>query len=109
MNRRTFLSRSASIATIASGLMPTLMSAQEALARPAQVPLGKTGITLSRVGQGTGMSGRNRSSNHSKLGFEKLVGLLRHGYERGVTFFDMADLYGTHLFPQGEVGHAFLR
>lgn len=98
MNRRSFLTRSAGIATIASGLMPAFASAQETQAKPAQVPLGKTGITVSRVGQGTGMSGRNRSSNHSKLGFEKLVGLLRHGYDRGVTFFDMADLYGTHLY-----------
>ena len=98
MNRRSFLTRSAGIATLASGLIPTLASAQETLARPAQVPLGKTGITVSRLAQGTGMSGGNRQSNHSRLGFEKLVGLLRHGYERGVTFFDMADLYGTHLY-----------
>jgi aryl-alcohol dehydrogenase-like predicted oxidoreductase len=97
MNRRSFLSR-AGIATLASGLMPSLASAQETLARPAQVSLGKTGITVSRLAQGTGMSGGNRQSNHSRLGFEKLVGLLRHGYERGVTFFDMADLYGTHLY-----------
>jgi aryl-alcohol dehydrogenase-like predicted oxidoreductase len=98
MNRRSFLTRSAGVATLASGLVPTLVSAQETLARPAQVPLGKTGITVSRVAQGTGMSGGNRQSNHSRLGFEKLVGLLRHGYDRGVTFFDMADLYGTHLY-----------
>lgn len=97
MNRRSFLAR-AGIATLTSGLMPSLASAREPVAVPAQVPLGKTGMTVSRVAQGTGMSGRNRSSNHSKLGFEKLVGLLRHGYERGVTFFDMADLYGTHLY-----------
>jgi 1-deoxyxylulose-5-phosphate synthase len=98
MNRRSFLARSAGIAAIASSLTPALVSAQETLGKPAQVPLGKTGLTVSRLAQGTGMSGRNRSSNHSRLGFEKLVGLLRHGYDRGVTFFDMADLYGTHLY-----------
>ncbi len=32
------------------------------------------------------------------MGFEKLVGLMRHGYARGVTFFDLADLYGTHIY-----------
>jgi aryl-alcohol dehydrogenase-like predicted oxidoreductase len=44
------------------------------------------------------MHGGNRQSDHSRMGFEKLVSLLRHDYERGVTFFDMADLYGTHLY-----------
>jgi len=67
-------------------------------AAPPQVPLGNTGITLSRIGQGTGMSGGNRQSNHSRLGFEKLTALLRHDYDRGITFFDMADLYGTHVY-----------
>lgn len=98
MNRRSFMARSAGIATLAGGLGPALVSAQEPLAKLPQVPLGKTGITVSRLAQGTGMSGGNRQSNHTRLGFEKLVGLLRHGYERGVTFFDMADLYGTHLY-----------
>ncbi len=90
--------RSAGMAAMAGGLGASQVSAQEAMARPDQVPLGKTGITVSRVAQGTGMAGGNRQSNHSRLGFEGLVGLLRHGYERGVTFFDMADLYGTHLY-----------
>ncbi len=67
-------------------------------AAPPQVPLGKTGITLSRIGQGTGMSGGNRQSNHTRMGFQKLTALLRHDYERGITFFDMADLYGSHVY-----------
>jgi len=73
INRRSFLARSAGVATLVSGLRPTQIRAQEALSRPAQVPLGKTGITVSRLAQGTGMSGGNRQSNHSRLGFEKLV------------------------------------
>jgi aryl-alcohol dehydrogenase-like predicted oxidoreductase len=60
--------------------------------------LGKTGITMSRVGQGTGMHGGNRQSDHTRMGFEKLVGLFRHAYDRGITFFDVADFYGTHLY-----------
>jgi aryl-alcohol dehydrogenase-like predicted oxidoreductase len=32
------------------------------------------------------------------MGFEKLVGLFHHAYERGIRFFDLADLYGTHLY-----------
>jgi aryl-alcohol dehydrogenase-like predicted oxidoreductase len=32
------------------------------------------------------------------MGFEKLVPLFRHAYDRGVRFFDLADLYGTHIY-----------
>jgi aryl-alcohol dehydrogenase-like predicted oxidoreductase len=32
------------------------------------------------------------------MGFERLVTLFRHAYSRGVTFFDLADLYGTHVY-----------
>jgi len=98
MNRRSFLSRSAGVAALLSPFRSIQASAQETISRPPQVPLGKTGITVSRLAQGCGMSGGNRNSNHSRLGFQKLVGLLRHGYERGLTFYDMADLYGTHVY-----------
>jgi aryl-alcohol dehydrogenase-like predicted oxidoreductase len=32
------------------------------------------------------------------MGFEQLVSLLRHSHDRGITFFDLADLYGTHVY-----------
>ena len=98
LHRREFI---AAAAGTAAALMGTRAAGETAPATPPpppQVPLGKTGITLSRVGQGTGMSGGNRQSNHTRMGFEKLVALLRHSYERGITFFDLADLYGTHVY-----------
>jgi len=60
--------------------------------------LGKTKIKLSRVGIGTGMRGGNRQSNHTRMGKEKLEKLLRTAYERGIRWFDLADLYGTHPY-----------
>lgn len=65
---------------------------------PPVVSLGDTGIEMSRVGQGTGMHGGSRQSDHTRMGFEKLVALFRHDYERGVTFFDLADQYGSHVY-----------
>lgn len=62
------------------------------------VPLGKTRVKVSRVGFGTGMRGGNRQSNQTRLGKEVFERLLREAYERGVRFFDMADMYGTHPF-----------
>lgn len=97
MKRRGFLSTVAGTAAML-GTYNSGLAAQAGMAAPPQVPLGKTGITLSRVGQGTGMRGGNRQSNHTRMGFEKLVKLLRHDYDRGVTFFDLADLYGSHVY-----------
>jgi aryl-alcohol dehydrogenase-like predicted oxidoreductase len=53
---------------------------------------------MSRIGQGTGMRGGNRQSNHTRMGFQKLVDLFQHDYDHGVTFYDMADLYGSHVY-----------
>lgn len=63
-----------------------------------QVTLGKTGIKASFVGIGTGMRGWMRQSNHTRMGREAFIALIRHAYDSGITFFDTADLYGTHPF-----------
>lgn len=63
-----------------------------------RVALGTTGIMVSRLAMGTGMHGWNRASDHSRLGQKILSGLLHHGIDQGLNFFDMADLYGTHPF-----------
>ncbi|HAK94137.1 MAG TPA: aldo/keto reductase [Planctomycetes bacterium] len=97
--RREFLAAAAGTAVCLRGFGRTAAAAADvAVPPPPIVPLGATGITLSRIGQGTGMRGGNRQSNHSRMGFEKLVALFRHAYDRGVTFFDMADIYGTHVY-----------
>lgn len=96
IQRRQFLTRLAGSA--ASLYAITHARAADSPAAPPQVALGHTGITLSRVGQGTGMRGGNRQSNHTRMGFEKLVGLFRHDYDQGITFFDMADMYGSHVY-----------
>jgi aryl-alcohol dehydrogenase-like predicted oxidoreductase len=62
------------------------------------VPLGATKLKVSRVGFGTGMKGWLRESNQTRLGKEGFETLLRRAYERGVRFFDLADLYGSHPY-----------
>jgi aryl-alcohol dehydrogenase-like predicted oxidoreductase len=64
----------------------------------AMVPLGKTGIKVSRIGFGTGMRGGNRQTNQTRLGQEKFESLLKATYERGCRLFDCADMYGTHPY-----------
>jgi aryl-alcohol dehydrogenase-like predicted oxidoreductase len=95
VNRRQFVEATAAAATV----LGTVQAAEPvAVPPPPQVPLGNTGITLSRVGQGTGVHGGRRQSDQTRMGFEKLVSLFHHAYDRGITFFDLADLYGTHLY-----------
>jgi len=61
------------------------------------VTLGKTGIKVSRLFQGTGTNGVGKSSNQTRgLGLQGVADLLRAGVDQGVTVWDLADQYGTH-------------
>ncbi len=67
-----------------------------------KVKLGDTGLVVSRMAMGTGTVGYNKGSNQTRLGMEKFVNMFRHAYDRGITFFEMADGYGSHPYV-GEV------
>ena len=62
------------------------------------VPLGKTGIKVTRLAQGTGYNGVNHTSAHTRQGKEAFDRLLHHSLDEGLRFIDMADLYGSHPF-----------
>jgi aryl-alcohol dehydrogenase-like predicted oxidoreductase len=101
MKRREFLARS--IAGMGGLILGSecigAESQKSTIYNPYEtVPLGKTGIKVSRVGLGTGMHGGNRQSNHTRMGKEKFDALAMGCYERGVRLFDVADLYGTHPY-----------
>lgn len=63
-----------------------------------RVALGNTGLKFSRFCMGTGVRGGNRQSNHTRMGKENLEALFNQAYDRGVRWFDLADLYGTHPY-----------
>ena len=66
------------------------------------VTLGKTGIKVSRLFQGTGTNGVGKSSNQIRgLGFDGVVELLRTGVDQGISVWDLADQYGTHPHAHG--------
>lgn len=75
--------------------------ATESVAKPAfaaadKVPLGKSGLNVCRLCLGTGVHGGQRQSDHTRMGAKKFNELVQGAYERGVRYFDLADLYGTH-------------
>ena len=88
VRRRSFIAGAAAFAAAPVG----------AAASPAysRVTLGKTGLSPSMLGFGTGVHGWNRASNLTRMGRETAVKLLRAAYDRGVRFFDLADSYGSH-------------
>jgi predicted aldo/keto reductase-like oxidoreductase len=61
------------------------------------ITLGPDSVRLTRLAQGTGTRGYNKSSNQTRqLGLAGLAELLRFGYDNGITFWDSADGYGSH-------------
>ena len=61
-------------------------------------PLGKTGISCTLLGMGTGCKAWDGSSELERKGRDAYRAVLRHAYEKGIRYFDMADIYGSHPF-----------
>jgi aryl-alcohol dehydrogenase-like predicted oxidoreductase len=101
INRRDFLGQSAlAVGALATtSLLTKAADATRHLKSGAdQVTLGRTGIKTSLIGMGTGSVGVNHSSNQVRLGHEKFCKLVRYAYDKGITYFDTADQYGSHIY-----------
>ena len=61
-----------------------------------RVVLGDTGIEVSRLAMGSGTHGSGGASDQTRLGVAGFAGVLTHGYDKGMTFFETADEYGAH-------------
>lgn len=107
MNRRKFLSEAAAgvgAACLAPHALAGLLDAAPHRVKATDtVVLGNTGIRTSRLAMGTGTIGFGGSSNQTRTG--NLTQLLRTGYDRGLTFFDTADGYGSHPEVAEAVSH----
>ncbi len=62
------------------------------------VKLGNTGINVPRVALGTGSGGWKNASNQTRLGMKGFVELSQYAYDKGIRFFDTADMYGSHEY-----------
>jgi aryl-alcohol dehydrogenase-like predicted oxidoreductase len=107
--RREFLGAAAGVGALSVGAaaareagavleQPAPATGADDVPPPERITLGGAGVQTTRLAQGTGVHGGNRSSDQTRMGFEKLVGLFQHAYRRGIRFFDLADLYGTHIY-----------
>jgi aryl-alcohol dehydrogenase-like predicted oxidoreductase len=101
MKRRDFVrygSLAAGSVVLGAGRFPHELFAADKKRFPHdRVTLGRTGLQVSRLAQGTGTNGWNKSSNQTRmLGEQGLADLLVKGADNGLAFWDLADQYGTH-------------
>jgi len=92
ISRREFLGQAAAIAGGAL-LAPLAVGAAAKKTAIDLVPLGKTGLKLTRLGIGCGTSSGRVQQELGQEGFSKLV---RYAYDQGITFIDIARSYRTH-------------
>ena len=96
--RREFVKTGfAGISTISAGLAFSSFSYSSG-AEIDQVELGQTGLKVSRLAMGTGTNGSGHQSEFTRMGTDRFLKIARQAHERGVTFMDTADSYGTHPF-----------
>lgn len=93
VSRRKFLERTAAGTAALLTAGPAL--AGEATKRTAVdlVPLGKSGLKITRLGLGTGSNGGRVQRDLGQEGFNRLI---QYAFDRGVRFIDTADMYKTH-------------
>lgn len=101
INRRSFIHKSAiglaGTVAAASGLLNLGFNPPSTVMIDT-VQLGETGMSVPRLALGTGSYGWKKTSAQKKLGEEKFVQMAQHAFDRGVKFFETADMYGTHEF-----------
>lgn len=97
MNRRRFLKTAAAMAGAAT--LPSCSSKRVQTATDL-MPLGNTGLKISRLGIGCGSHGGRVQRALGTDGFNRLM---RYAYERGVTYIDTADGYKTHTFVRDAI------
>ena len=105
LNRRTFFKQSAALAGCAVLLpiaAPGSRGHAAAVKRTAadQVALGRTGVTLSRLGFGTGSNSGKVQRDLGRQTFERLI---RYGYDKGITYIDAAQSYQTFEWIGGAI------
>jgi aryl-alcohol dehydrogenase-like predicted oxidoreductase len=93
-SRRQFLKQSAFAAGALALASDNLLGATPAVKRTAVdvVPLGNTGLKISRLAMGTGS---NNGHTQTALGRDGFIKLVHYAYDHGVRAFDCAEAYAT--------------
>jgi 1-deoxyxylulose-5-phosphate synthase len=89
LTRRTFFKATVA-ASVVAGSAPAIPAAPVKRTATDWVPLGKSGVKVTRLALGTGTKG---GKIQRELGQEAFTKIVRHAYDRGIRFFETADAY----------------
>lgn len=108
LNRREFFHQSAGAlaAAAALGSAARAGAAAEIPRAASKHVLGQTGITSTLLGMGTGTKAWDGSSAQNRRGRDAFVETLVHAYERGLRYYDLADMYGAHDYLRQAMAEA---
>lgn len=100
MNRRDFMRQATGMLTAAAvaGQGSAALGEGEKLTATTMRTLGKTGVQCTLLGMGTGVKAWNGQSALTRKGRDTCLAVMKHAYERGIRYFDLADMYGSHDF-----------
>lgn len=90
LSRRDFLKSTAAAAGALAGSGLAVPVAAAKRSATDWVPLGNSGVKVTRLAFGTGTFG---GRIQRELGQEQFTRLVRHAYDRGIRFFESADAY----------------
>jgi len=100
MKRRDFIQKGA-ISIAGAAAFQVISEKSFASTKPElidSVNLGKSGLRVSRIALGTGTKGWKKESDQTRLGMPRFVDLAKYAYDKGIRFFDTADMYGSHTY-----------
>ncbi|NGO38126.1 aldo/keto reductase [Limisphaera ngatamarikiensis] len=100
ITRREFLTRAAALAGVVVATPALRAAPAPRKTATDQVPLGQTGLKICRLGMGTGSNGGEVQRRLGREGFDRLI---RYAYDRGVTYIDTAEAYGTHEYIRSAI------
>lgn len=99
ITRRDFLGYAAGAAAFSAMTSSRTFGATTAFPKATDVRiLGNTGIKCTYLGVGTGIRGRAPGITDLTLNLtgNQIVEILEYAYAQGITYFDLADRYGSH-------------
>ena len=98
LSRREFIKSTAAV-TGAVVLAPSYAGDKKPRAED-MIPLGRTGLKISRIGFGTGTIGGPVQRSLSTDEFNRLI---HYAYERGIRYIDTAENYQTHTWVRDAI------
>ena len=98
ITRRQFIKKSAVVTGAA--VFASSCTSHTSLSAADLVPLGGTGLKLSRIGFGTGTKG---GTIQRKLSTKDFNYLMQYAFERGIRYIDTAENYQTHTWVRDAI------